>query len=68
MTVKELIDVLSNEDPYMEVVVSGYEDGYDSIGTVRKRYVIEDPNPRSYYGKYMECKNSNGKTVLLLPR
>ena len=68
MTVRDLIEYLSRQEPDMEVVVDGYEDGYNPIGIIHKRYVIEDPNPKSYYGKYMDCKTSNGKTVLVLPR
>lgn len=68
MTVRELIEYLSKQNPEMEVVVNGYEDGFDPIGPIYKKYVTENPHPKDYYGKYMECKLSHGKIVLVLPR
>jgi hypothetical protein len=52
MTVKELIDYLSKENPDMEVVVNGYEDGYDPIKTPFKKFVTEVPDAAWYNGLY----------------
>ena len=68
MTVKELIDYLSQENPDMEVVVNGYEDGYDPIQTPYKKFVNEVPNSKWYNGLYEASYNMMGKIVLVLPR
>jgi hypothetical protein len=67
MTVKELIEFLSKEDPDMEVVVDGYEGGFCPVGLIHRQFVKEDPNPEWYYGKY-EQATSDGKVVLVIPR
>lgn len=68
MTVKELIDYLSQENPDMEVVVNGYEGGYDPIQTPYKKFVSEVPNSKWYNGIYEASHNMMGKIVLVLPR
>ena len=68
MTVKELIEYLSRENPDMEVVVCGYEGGFDPINTIYKKFVKEDPDAKWYYGRYDETQQLGGKTVLVLPR
>ena len=68
MTVKELIDYLSQENPDMEVVVNGYEDGFDPIKTPYKKSVNEVPDAKWYNGLYNESYNIMGKIVLVLPR
>lgn len=68
MTVKELIDYLSQENPDMEVVVNGYEDGYDPIRTPYKKLVSEVPDAQWYNGFYEVSDNMMGKIVLVLPR
>jgi hypothetical protein len=69
MTVKELIDYLSQENPDMEVVVNGYEDGFDPIKTPFKKSVNEVPDAAWYNGLYDETSyDMMGKIVLVLPR
>lgn len=67
MTVKELIELLSKEDPNMEVTLNGYEEGLDSINSICHKFVKYRLDPKWYYGKYEECDNSD-KRVLLLSR
>lgn len=68
MTVKELTEYLSKENPDIEVVVIGYENGFDSIKTIYKKYVKEMPNHAWYDGHYEESNGGRGKLVLVLPR
>ena len=68
MTVKELMDYLSKENPDMEVVVNGYEDGFDLIKTPFKKFVSEVSDAAWYNGLYNESYNMMGKIVLVLPR
>ena len=68
MTVKELIDFLSKEDPDMEVVVDGYEGDYCPIKPIYKKFVKENPNHKWYYGPYEISSDMEGKIVLVLPR
>ncbi len=65
MTVRELTEYLLRIDPDMEVVVNGYEDGFDPIAGVHQKFVKPYSNPQWYYGKYEE---GTQKLVLLLSR
>lgn len=67
MTVKELIELLSKEDPHMEVTLNGYEEGLEPINKVCHKFVKLRLEPKWYYGIYEECDNSD-KQVLLLSR
>jgi hypothetical protein len=75
MTVKELIERLSTEDPNMRVVVDGYESGYDETKDIM--YVNVVPNRHRKVSKKddiwwegeLEYSNStNDEKVILLPR
>ena len=68
MTVKELIDYLSKENPDIDVLVNGYEGGYDNIGHIVHKIVIPNSNPAWYYGKYEEGAGSSSREVLILTR
>jgi hypothetical protein len=64
MKVKELIEELGNFDPEMEVVVDGYETGYD---LVREAYPVKifipanDSKKKSWYdGDYREAGSGVG--------
>jgi hypothetical protein len=52
----------------MEVVVNGYEDGFDPIKTPFKKFVSEVPDAAWYNGLYDVSYNMMGKIVLVLPR
>jgi hypothetical protein len=66
MTVKELIEYLSKENPDTEVVVSGYESGFDSINTIFKKHVREVSDKNWYDGYYEQSQGDGGKVVLAL--
>lgn len=68
MTVKELTDYLTNINPDIDVVVDGYEDGYDPIGHIHQKFVKPHSDPAWYYGKYEEGTGENTRLVLLISR
>ena len=58
MKVKELIEILSKEDPESLVLVNGYEDGY-AIPTGTKQIEVCGPFKREwYYGEYDDCREA----------
>ena len=52
MTVAQLIESLKNYPPDLQVVVSGYEGGYNDVGRFEKIKIIRDYNTAWYYGKH----------------
>jgi hypothetical protein len=69
MTVKELIELLSKEDPDKLVLVTGYEGGFDPLKEVLQIKVKPDPSDNWWDGKYTnypleECDID----AILLPR
>jgi hypothetical protein len=75
MKVKELIEILSKEDPEKRIVVNGYEDGFDELDKIF--YVCITPNPdktkndKWWLGEFEECikdPNSDEEIAILLPR
>jgi hypothetical protein len=66
MTVKELIDYLSKIDSNIEVVVKGYEDGYDPIVNLHQKFIKPTTNPKWYYGKYEDGTGEESRLALLL--
>jgi hypothetical protein len=49
MNVKELIELLSQQDPGLNVYVRGYEDGVDDVGAVEPIRVVRDKWPDTWY-------------------
>jgi hypothetical protein len=67
MTVRDLITYLSALDPNMEVIVDGYEDGYDKIAGKKVIDVIESTNAKWYNGDYTDATpNQPGGTQKVL--
>jgi hypothetical protein len=66
MTVKELTEILLKTDPDIEVVVDGYEDGFDPVGRVVHKFIKPYSDPSWYYGKYEE--SDTGQPALLISR
>ena len=69
MTVKELIKELQKHAPDKQVLVSGYEEGYDELMQVREIKVKYEPNDKHWKGNYNdfpldECLIN----AILLPR
>jgi hypothetical protein len=72
MTVKELIEKLSLEDPNRLVVVDGYEEGYDTIASVDHVYIKLSVNKKDkwYVGEFKSSSPSekDSEVAILLPR
>jgi hypothetical protein len=57
MTVSELIQQLSELDPNLRVMVSGYEGGYDDcFGVTNPKEFALDVNTAWYYGSHEESE------------
>ena len=52
MKVKDLIEQLSDLDPELMVVVSGYEGGVEEVGTVAVETIILNAHKEWYYGSH----------------
>lgn len=58
MKIKELLEKLNQFDGEMEVVVSGYESGYESLDDVKEiRVLWGDKQDRCIYGEHTEANN-----------
>jgi hypothetical protein len=74
MKIKELIGILSLEDPDMRVVVNGYESGFDEPDNILLVKITKNPSSasKSWEGEWDEVydKENNGQaeTALLIPR
>ena len=71
MTVTRLIAQLLKEDQYKEVVVAGYEGGYNPVKSLVCLDVVDHPDPAWYYGAYEEpvpdSKQPVKKVIYLAP-
>jgi hypothetical protein len=52
MIIKDLIEKLKNFPADTQVLVQGYEDGYDSIKFISEIPVIKNPSAADYDGEY----------------
>ena len=52
MTIKELIETLSQFEPDTPVVVGGYEGGYNDISLVTPKTMQLNVNDKHYYGAH----------------
>jgi hypothetical protein len=75
MTVKDLIDLLSKEDPNMRVVVDGYESGYDEFNSTHHVNIISNPRKKDskkddawWEGEFCFTNNKASEKALLFPR
>lgn len=76
MKVKELIQILSQEDPEMRVVVDAYESGYDELDRLYQVEIARNPNAdqKTWEGDFDEMSTSYKITdqpveiALCLPR
>jgi len=75
MTVKDLIEYLTLENPNKRVVVDGYESGYDEVEKIKN--VLIKPNPHKgdaekynnwWDGEFQESLDKNSEIAILLPR
>lgn len=69
MTVKELIELLSRQDPNKLVLVSAYEQGYDVLQAIRPIKVKHQPNDKYWKGDYEDYPlDECNIEAILLPR
>ena len=70
MNVKELINLLSKEDPRMRVVIQGYEQGYDEVHSAEYTNIV--PNTKKdrpwWDGEFNDTLDKTTEVALLLPR
>jgi hypothetical protein len=70
MTVKELIDRLSLEDPNKRIVVDGYESGYDEV----EKIILVNIQPnlsvseKDWEGEFEFTSEKDSEAAILLPR
>jgi hypothetical protein len=70
MTVKELIDRLSFEDPNKRIVVDGYESGYDEV----EKIILVNIQPnlsvseKDWEGEFEFTSEKDSEVAILLPR
>ncbi len=61
MKVSELIDALQPFPSDAQVLVQGYEDGYDNIKTIRQMPVVKNPKDYDWAGEYDDSLKENDK-------
>ena len=67
MTASELIQLLKEYPPDMEVFIDGYEGGYGDVTCVETlKITTERVNNEWYYGSHEQ--DDNGKEVVYIPR
>lgn len=66
MNVRELIKTLKNYPPDMEVILSGYEGGYDNVTNVTQRDIKLDVGRAWYYGKHAACDRDEEPDITAL--
>lgn len=68
MTVKELIERLSVEDPHLRVVVQGYETGYDEVEKIRFVQIVSNPSKdeKKWEGEFDEAELVTENTEVAL--
>ncbi len=63
MKVKDLIDKLKTLPADAQVLVQGYEDGFDSIKTVKEIATAKNSDARDYNGEYEEIGKDSKDAV-----
>lgn len=58
MTNKELINILENYPDDMVVLLTSWEDGYDSISDIKKVNVFKPVNKFTWQGDYLDCEDT----------
>jgi hypothetical protein len=66
MNVNQLIKRLQMYPPDLRVVVSGYEGGYNDVGTFENLKIVLDYNKSWYYGKHEDVESLYGNNSELL--
>lgn len=69
MKVKELIAALQKQDPDRDVLVDGYEMGYDLLAEVQVVRAVPVSKPKSWEGNYRDPpRGVVGDACVYLPR
>ena len=55
MNVKELIKELGKENPETDIIIDGYEGGFDDMNSICKIKIINNVNTPHWYGKHEEA-------------
>jgi hypothetical protein len=68
MKVKYLIDLLLAENPEKEVLVQGYESGYDELDKVESKTVKKINNVEWWDGEFEFSESEDAESVIVLER
>ena len=68
MKVKYLIDLLLAENPEKEVLVQGYESGYDQLDKVESKMVKKINNVEWWDGEFEFSESEDAESVIVLER
>jgi hypothetical protein len=68
MKVKYLIDLLLAENPEKEVLVQGYESGYDELDKVKSKTVKKINNVEWWDGEFEFSESEDAESVIVLER
>jgi hypothetical protein len=70
MTKKELVEILSQYDDDMLVLIPGYENGFNLTGYVTSTHVMKNPKPMWWDGEFNSSSDSQltPNAVLLHPK
>jgi len=63
MNVKDLIEKLKTFPAGTQVLVLGYEGGYDDIARIDGKMVVKNSDAAEYYGEYDDAENSGKEAV-----
>ena len=63
MKVKDLIEKLKTLPAEEQVLVQGYEDGFDAIVAVKEIAVVKKTNAADYSGEYEEAAKKDQNTT-----
>lgn len=67
MKVSELIDALKTMPTDAQVLVQGYESGYDDIVRLEERPVVKNADTNDWDGEYDDAENDSAtKAVVIL--
>lgn len=63
MKVKDLIEKLKNFPADEEVLVQGYEDGFDGVVSIQKMRVAKRSQPRDWESEYEEAEKDSKSAI-----
>lgn len=69
MKVRELIELLSKQDPELRVIIDGYEGGYSDVEEVEVIKIALNVNPPGVYGVHDNdsCHNADTPALHIKP-